>query len=144
MNNHKYNKFDIDSLSHKLDSIHTQLNEEKNSFKKMVTNISKKDKTNVSKEILYSILDEDEKHYHIINEEYKELVSRFSLAYVEMSEWYCGPELPIDVYNKIYKKSYVDKKIGYGTYLDSKEDVKELYKLFAFMFLFESYITRIN
>lgn len=138
-------KFDIDALSLKLDSIHNELDEEKESFKEMVTTISQKDETNVAKETLYSLMNEDEKHYYIINEEYKELVSRFSLAYVEMSEWYCGPEIPLDVYNKIYKKSLGnDKKTHqYGTYLDSKKDVRELYQLFAFMLLFESYTTRV-
>lgn len=142
MNDHK--KFDINALSEKLDSIDSTLKQEKNSFKDLVKKISEKDETNQSKETLYSLLDKDEKHYYLINEEYKELVSQYSFAYVEMSEWYCGPEIPIDIYNKIYKKSYSNKKMNYGTYLDSKKDVKELYKLFAFMLLFESYITRIN
>ena len=142
MTDHK--KFDINALSEKLDSIDSTLKQEKNSFKDLVKKISEKDETNQSKETLYSLLDKDEKHYYLINQEYKELVSRFSLAYVEISEWYCGREIPIDIYNKIYKKSYLNKKMNYGTYLDSKKDVKELYKLFAFMLLFESYITRIN
>lgn len=132
-------KFDIDALSQKLDSLDSKLKQEKNSFKELVKNISEKDETNVSKDTLFSILNENEKHYYLINEEYKELVSQYSLAYIEMSEWYCGPEIPIDIYNKIY----IDKKMSYGTYLDSKEDVRELYKLFAYMLLFESYITRL-
>lgn len=132
-------KFDIDALSQKLDSLDSKLKLEKNSFKELVKNISEKDETNVSKDTLFSILNENEKHYYLINEEYKELVSQYSLAYIEMSEWYCGPEIPIDIYNKIY----IDKKMSYGTYLDSKEDVRELYKLFAYMLLFESYITRL-
>lgn len=132
--------FDIDALSKKLESIDLSLKREKNSFKEMVKNISEKDKTNVSKATFYSLLDDNEKHYYLINEEYKELVSQYSLAYIEMSEWYCGPEIPLDVYHKIYK----DKKNFYGTYLDSKEDVRELYKLFAFMLLFESYFGHIK
>ena len=135
--NSKNKKFDIDALSQKLDSLESKLKQENNSFKELVLNISEKDDTNVTKATLYSLLDEDKKHYFLINEEYKALISNFSQAYIEMSEWYCGPEIPIDVYQKIYKKKY------FGTYLDSKEDVKELYKLFAFMFLFESYMTRL-
>tara|TARA_B100000035_G_C20621492_1_gene388342 strand:- start:146 stop:562 length:417 start_codon:yes stop_codon:yes gene_type:complete len=138
MNNSKSNKkFDIDALSQKLESLDSKLKQENNSFKELVLNISEKDDTNVTKATLYSLLDEDKKHYFLINEEYKALISNFSQAYIEMSEWYCGPEIPFEVYQKIYKKKY------YGTYLDSKEDVKELYKLFAFMFLFESYMTRL-
>ena len=129
------NKFDIDALSKKLDSIDSSLKKENNSFKEILKNISQKDDTNITKATLYSLLDENEKHYYLINEEYKRLISQFSPAYIEMSEWYCGPEIPIDIYNKIYK----DQKKFYGTYLDSKDDVKELYKLFAYMLLFESY-----
>ena len=137
MNNSQNKKFDIDALSQKLESLDFKLKQENNSFKELVLNISEKDETNVTKATLYSLLDEDKKHYFLINEEYKALISNFSQAYVEMSEWYCGPEIPFEVYRKIYKNKY------YGTYLDSKEDVKELYKLFAFMFLFESYMTRL-
>lgn len=135
MNTNKNKKFDIDALSQKLESIDYSLKREKNSFKEMVKNISEKDETNITKETLYSLLDDNEKHYYLMNEEYKRLISQFSPTYIEMSEWYCGPEIPLDVYHKIYK----DKKKFYGTYLDSKEDVRELYKLFAFMLLFESY-----
>jgi len=137
MNNSQNKKFDIDALSQKLESLDSKLKQENNSFKELVLNISEKDETNVTKATLYSLLDEDKKHYFLINEEYKALISNFSQAYVEMSEWYCGAEIPFEVYQKIYKKKC------YGTYLDSKEDVKELYKLFAFMFLFESYMTRL-
>lgn len=140
-------KFDPNALSQKLNSIRDELDEEKNSFKELVHNISEIDETNVSLDTLYSVLNEEEKQYHIMNEEYKELVSRFSYAYVEMSEWYCGPELPIDVFRKIYKdkdkKTY--KKTDYEeTYLDSKEGIQELYKLFIFVFLFELHIQKIE
>ena len=136
-------KFDLNALSHKLNEIHNELEIEKSSFKELVKNISKIDETKESYDTLYSVLTEEEKHYHIINEEYKELVSRFSLAYVEMHEWYCGPEIPIDVYRKIYKKNY--KKMDHEeTYLDSKEGIQELYKLFMFVFLFELHIHKIE
>ena len=89
--NSKNKKFDIDALSQKLDSLESKLKQENNSFKELVLNISEKDDTNVTKATLYSLLDEDKKHYFLINEEYKALISNFSQAYIEMSEWYCGP-----------------------------------------------------
>ena len=42
----------------------------------------------------------------LLIEEYKRLISQFSPTYIEMSEWYCGPETLLEVYHKIYK----DKK----------------------------------
>ena len=90
MNTNKNKKFDIDALSQKLESIDSSLKREKNSFKEMVKNISEKDETNVTKETLYSLLDDNEKHYYLMNEEYKRLISQFSPTYIEMSEWYCG------------------------------------------------------
>ena len=47
-----------------------------------------------------------------------------------MSEYYYGPDLPYDIYCREFKK---------GTYLDSPEDIKELYALFMFYFLLDMY-----
>ena len=63
----------------------------------------------------YSTLDPLEREYQKKNDEYKELISKFSYAYLEMSDFYVGPELPRD-------NEY--------TYLDSKEEINTLYFLF--------------
>lgn len=82
-----------------------------------------------AKEYYYDTLEPLEKEYRIYNDRYKALISGFSLAYLEMSDWYVGESLPYHIFLK--------EKKGFSTYLDSKEDIKELYKLFVFVFLFE-------
>ena len=70
----------------------------------------------------YSHLKPHEALYQKKNDEYKDLISQFSKAYVEMSDFYVGPELPRE------------------HYLQSKKDVIELYTMFAFYALWEPYI----
>ena len=88
-----------------------------------------------AKEYYYDTLDPLEREYRIYNDRYKELISQYSLAYLELSDWYVGEYLPYHIFIKEIK--------GSGTFLDSKEDVKELYKLFIFMFLFECSLGKI-
>ena len=70
----------------------------------------------MAKDYYYSQLDEREKIYQKKNDEYKKLISGFSKAYLELSEWYVGPELPRD---------------HESTFLDSKDDINSLYFLFV-------------
>ena len=84
-------------------------------------------------EILLEELSDDEKDYFIINEAYKNYISQYSKEYIEMSEWYYGPELPYKIYLKEFRK---DKQ----TYLDDKESIKELYSLFMFYGLLQYYL----
>jgi len=121
---------DFDSLEKKLKGISKDLREEEISLKQLVQDIAKKDETKQSYDILYSILTEDEKEYHNANEAYKKYISQYSQEYIEMSEYYYGPDLPYDIYCREFKK---------GTYLDSPEDIKELYALFMFYFLLDMY-----
>ena len=120
----------LDSLEKKLKGISKDLREEEISLKQLVQDIAKKDETKQSYDILYSILTEDEKEYHNANEAYKKYISQYSQEYIEMSEYYYGPDLPYDIYCREFKK---------GTYLDSPEDIKELYALFMFYFLLDMY-----
>ena len=121
---------DFDSLEKKLKGISKDLREEEISLKQLVQDIAKKDETKQSYDILYSILTEDEKEYHNANEAYKKYISQYSQEYIEMSEYYYGPDLPYDIYCREFKK---------GTYIDSPEDIKELYALFMFYFLLDMY-----
>ena len=64
----------------------------------------------------------DEKLYQQKNDDYKKLIQQFSLQYLELSDFYVGPELPRE------------------HYLQSKKDVAELYIMFAFYAFAEPYI----
>ena len=70
----------------------------------------------------YKNLPKHEQIYQKKNEEYKELISQFSQAYLELSDFYVGSELPR------------------GTYLDSKKDIIELFCLFILFAIWEPYI----
>ena len=85
---------------------------------------------------------DDDLHYDMMNERYKNLISGYSLAYLEMSDFYYGEELPYDVYCKEFKKKNLRLFDLKGTYLESKKDIIELYKLFIFYGFFESYICK--
>lgn len=70
----------------------------------------------------YSKLNPHELLYQKNNEKYKKLISEFSKAYLEMSDFYVGPELPRT------------------TYLDSPKDFSELVIIFFFASISEPYI----
>lgn len=78
-------------------------------------------------------------HYGMMNERYKNLISGYSLAYLEMSDFYHGEELSYDVYCKEFKKKNLRLFDLKGTYLESKKDIIELYKLFIFYGFFEQF-----
>ena len=116
-------KWDISSLENKLNNISNELKNENNNIEKSVNKSLKK--------ILFK-KDENEINYFKVNEAYKKYISQYSIAYIEMSEYYYGPELPYDVYCREFKKNG-------GTYLDTPQDVKDLYALFLFYMFFDMY-----
>ena len=73
------------------------------------------DKENI-KNMYYETYSGCERDYQIMNDKYKKWISQYSKAYIEMSEFYVGQELP-----RNHK----------STYLDSEKDVKDLYSLFG-------------
>ena len=123
-------EWNFDSLKNKLESISDESKTCDKTFKETVENISSQDESKESYDILYDTMSKDEKEYHQMNEKYKEYISRFSDAYIQMSEFYVGPELPYDVYKKHFKKE--------DTYLDSKKGVNEMYALFIFYMMIEA------
>ena len=123
-------EWNFDSLKNKLESISDESKTCDKTFKETVENISSQDESKESYDILYDTMSKDEKEYHQMNEKYKEYISRFSDAYIQMSEFYVGPELPYDVYKKHFKKE--------DTYLDSKKGVEEMYALFIFYMMIEA------
>lgn len=112
----------LKELEEKLQKIQNNLKNDES-----IKNISEKIKNNVyvdeqsreeAKQEYYNHIPLYEKTYQQKNDEYKELISKYSDAYLEMSDFYVGPELPRE------------------TYLDSKEDINELYLLFMLSLFF--------
>ena len=125
-------KWNLDDLESKLNSASKELKKCDENLKKCTENIYYKDETNESVNTLKDILGE-ESEYIIAN---KKWINSYSKEYIEMSEWYYGEELPYSVYCKEFKKNE-------GTYLDSPEDVKELYKLFMYYGMLEYFFRKL-
>ena len=128
---------DFDLLEKKLNGITEELSESEKQLKEIAKNVYNKDNTN--KEILKDVLDKDELNYFLINHKYKQWISQYSKEYIEMSEWYYGPELPYEIYCKEFKK--VNKNT---TYLDTPKDINELYFLFIFFAMYEYTLKEIS
>ena len=133
-------KWDFDKLEKSLNHSSEELKKEEKSFKELVIEIAGLDESNETTDILYEVLSDEEKEYDRINKAYQKYISQYSKAYIELSEYYYGPELPYDVYCREFKNGKKD----WGTYLDSPEEIKELYALFMFYGLFETYTTKIG
>ena len=108
---------DINKLSEKIDTIDDSLKNDK-SYKTLLKYL--KDYDPRIKNEYYNSLDPLERDYQKRNDEYKELVSQFSQAYLDLCEWYVGPELKRE------------------TFLDNKDSINSLYFLFL-MSLFLKY-----
>ena len=97
----------LNDLENKLNNIHTELKD--NKLDKIIYNLYHSTDDYNIKNLYYSTLNEPEKSYQKKNDEYKKLISQFSNAYLEICDFYVGPEIPRE------------------TYLDSKEDITELF-----------------
>jgi len=106
---------DINKLSEKLDTIDNSLKNDK-SYETLLKYL--KDYDPRVKNEYYNSLDSFERDYQKRNDEYKNLVEGFSQAYLDLCEWYVGPELQRE------------------TFLDDKDSINSLYFLFLMsMFL---------
>lgn len=106
----------LDELSDKLSKIQNSLKEETISYNLIVKNLYENNPDNIDlKQEYYMTVDEREKIYQLKNDEYKALISGFSDAYLEMSSFYVGSNLPRE-----HEK----------TFLDSKQDMNTLYFMF--------------
>ena len=128
-------KWDLDKLESRLANATEKLKECEEKLKKTTENVYYKDEFDESIHSLKDILGEDSE-YIIANKKYKKWINSYSKEYIEMSEWYYGEELPYSIYCKEFRK---DK----GTYLDSPEDVKELYKLFMYYGILEYFLRKL-
>ena len=115
---------DLNLLDKKLKKIHIELTEESNKLEEIIKKLSEKESEKESEteidpikrnETYSSFLSEKEKIYQKQNNAYKKLISEFSLPYLELCEWYIGPELP---------------RSETPTFFDSKDDINQLYFLF--------------
>lgn len=133
--------FDINKLEENLNSISSELEEEEIKLKEIIIEASEKDDINQLNDTLLDILSDEELDYFKANKAYKKYISGYSKAYIELSEYYYGPELPYDIYCKEFNKNNVIEK---DHYLSSKKDVKELYSLFIFYSMLEYTIGEIK
>lgn len=117
----------------KLTNIRKNLNDEEFKLNNLTKKIYLNDITNVSVD---SLEDDDQKHYLLMKKKYLTLINRFSISYLEMSDWYIGEDLSYQEYCKIFDKNISDN----STYLDSKKDVQELYSLFLFYSMFSLHL----
>ena len=108
---------DINKLSEKLNTIDDSLKNDK-SYENLLKNL--KDRDPRVKNEYYDSLDPFERDYQKRNDEYKQLVSQFSQAYLDLCEWYVGPELQRE------------------TFLDNKDSINSLYFLFLMSMFFKS------
>jgi hypothetical protein len=107
----------INDLETKLNNIQTNLNTETNKLNNLLKQLSEKnfdnpiDKINIKKQYYNSLNDHDKLYQHK-NDTYKKLISNYSQAYLDICDFYVGPELPKE------------------TFIDSKHDINSLYFLF--------------
>lgn len=107
---------DINKLSEKLKEIDDSLKNDK-SYESLLKGL--KDFDPRVKNEYYNSLDSFERDYQKRNDEYKQLVSQFSQAYLDLCEWYVGPELQRE------------------TFLDNKDSINSLYFLFLMSMFFK-------
>jgi len=117
---------DYDAMEKKLNQLKYVLDND-NSVKNIAKNIKNNDYADIktkeeAKQEYYTQLPKYERLYQIENDKYKQLISQFSEAYLEICDFYVGPELP--------RKHY----------LQSKKEVQELYLMLAFYAVAEPYI----
>ena len=129
-------KWDLKKMESKLFNLSNESKKQDKKMKETIKRIADKDDTKQS----YDFLSDEEREYRIMNDAYKKYISQYSQAYIEMSEYYYGPELPYDIYCKEFKKK---EKKEEGTYLDSPEEIKELYALFMFYGRLEASIGKV-
>jgi len=122
-------KWDINHLEKKLNRISDELKKETNDLEIHINNSLIENNTEL-------IENNTEFNYISVNNAYKEYISQYSQSYIELSEYYYGPELPYHIYLSEFKN-----KNDVSTYLDTPKDVIELYKLFIFYGLLEKFIS---
>lgn len=112
----------IEELCKRFDTISSSLKDENENLIDISKKLSDISEDPDVKNTYYSLLNKYEKDYQKRNDEYKKLLSTFSNAYLEISDFYVGENLPRE------------------TYLDSRKDICELFCLFILFAIWEPYI----
>ena len=100
----KYNLNELEKKLNKIEAKNKELNDE---LKETIDHVADIDETNVTRELKYSMYEGSEKLYQIENDKYKDLISQFSLEYLELTEFYVGPELPRKDFNDNFKNNLI-------------------------------------
>ena len=127
----------IHSIEEKLNKCLDLSNECENKFDTIVNKVKKEYNKTEDIDLIYDLLSDDERDYYKINEAYKKYISQYSKEYIELSEYYYGPELPYSIYCREFKKYN-------GTYLDSSKDINELYALFLFFAMYHYTLSEVT
>ena len=93
-------KFDYESLNKKLNDIQDKKEVFNEELKKTINFVADLDESNVTRELKYTMYEGLDKLYEINNDKYHDLIGRYSKAYLEMSDFYVGENLPKDDFKK--------------------------------------------
>lgn len=93
-------KFDYESLNKKLNDIQHKKEVFNEELKKTIDFVADLDESNVTRELKYTMYEGLDKLYEINNDKYHDLIGRYSKAYLEMSDFYVGENLPKDDFKK--------------------------------------------
>lgn len=109
----------LSDLATKLQGFQKELDASNKTLQNSLHNLSKNPNLDPDDRIqaqneYYRTLSSYERDYQILNDQYKEIISQFSQAYLEMSDFYVGPELPRP------------------HFLSSSKDLSQLYLCFLF------------
>lgn len=124
----------INELLNKINHIKQISEESDKKFNHIVNSFINND--DIFNESIYNSLTENKKDYYLKCKQYKSFISQYSKAYREMADWYYGEELSYEDYCKLFNKKNINNPLQ-NTYLNSREDIIELYKLFLFYGMIE-------
>ena len=96
--------WNFDDLEKKLNKVSETSKKLDVEMKETINKIADNDDTKQS----YEYLSEEERDYRKYNDAYKKYISQYSKSYIEMSEFYYGPELPYNIYCKDLKKQILE------------------------------------
>jgi len=99
--------YDLNELENKLNKIETRNEELNEELKQTIDHVADIDESNVTRELKYSMYEGAERLYQIENDKYKDLIGQFSFEYLELTEFYVGPELPRKEFNDNFKNNLI-------------------------------------
>lgn len=90
----------IDDLESRLNDISMKKDELNEDLKNTIHHLADLDETNMTRILKYSMYDGFERLYQIENDKYHDLISKYSQAYLDICDFYVGPDLPRDDFKK--------------------------------------------